>query len=252
MSGEAASHFVEKWQRREPEMMLAEVFCTAEDKQRFRAWGALLHELREAMFELAEPRVASAKTAWWAEELAGLADGRQRHPLSSQLLGTSAPWRELASALAGFAHDAPRPATTAESLGALLPAAEAFVAVEAALFDAAPSVESSASLARHWLLMRLPEGLRRDDQARIPMHLLARHGLTATQLVSEGIGPLLADWGRELATAGPPSVSGASFFRRSRNQFDQARLAHLAAARGAGPPAPLATLWRAWRAARRR
>ena len=91
----------------------------------------------------------------------------------------------------------------------------------------------------------------RDDQARIPMHLLARHGLTATQLASAGVGTLLADWGRELASAGQGSVTGASFFRRGRNEFDQARLARLAVGGGVGPPMPLATLWRAWRAARR-
>lgn len=251
MSDEAASHFIDKWQQREPEMLLAEVFCPPADKGRFRVWGSLLNELREALFELAEPRVASAKTAWWAEELAGLPDGRQRHPLSAHLPGELAPWRALARALGDFAHDAPRPANTAESLAALMPAAEAVTAVEAALFGATPSPQAAASLARHWLLMRLPEGLGRGDQAHIPMHLLARHGLTSTQLASAEVGALLADWGRELASAGQGAVTGASFFRRSRNEFDQARLARLAGGKGVGPPMPLATLWRAWRVARR-
>lgn len=252
MNSDATAQFVGKWQRREPEMILAEVFCPPADRGLFRAWGALSHELREAMFELAEPRVASAKTAWWAEELAGLQEARQRHPLSAELLGTPAPWQALARALAVFTHDVQRPADTTESLRALLPTAEAFIAVESALFGAAANSAAAASLARHWLLMRLPEGLHRDDQARIPMHLLARHGLTATQLASDGVAPLLADWGHELAVAGPDSVAGATFFRRSRHDFDQARLARLAAGGAIGAPMPLATLWRAWRAARRR
>lgn len=252
MSDEAASHFIEKWQRREPEMMLAEVFCPAADRLRFRAWGALLHELREALFELSEPRVASAKTAWWAEELAGLPQGRQRHPLTAQLVGVQAPWKEMARALAAFAHEAPRPADSAESIATLLPTAEAAIAVESMLFAASPSSAATRSLARHWLLMRLPEGLRRDDQAGIPMHLLARHGLAATQLASAGVDRLLADWAGELSAAAEGPLRGPSLFRRSRHEFDRARLARLASGRGFDQPMPLATLWRAWQAARRR
>ncbi|MCX7041417.1 MAG: hypothetical protein NT117_01745, partial [Gammaproteobacteria bacterium] len=71
-SHDAAAHFVGKWLQREPEMVFAEVFCPAADKPAFRAWGALLHELRESLFELSDPGVARIKTAWWAEELIGL------------------------------------------------------------------------------------------------------------------------------------------------------------------------------------
>jgi hypothetical protein len=252
VSDEAASHFIEKWQRREPEMLLAEVFCPPADKLRFRAWGALVHELREALFELSDPRVASAKTAWWAEELAGLPQERQRHPLSAQFLGIQAPWNELARALAAFSHEAPRFADTSESIAALLPTAEAVIALESVLFNALPTSAATRSLARHWLLMRLPEGLRRDDQAGIPMHLLARHGLAATQLASAGVDRLLADWAGELSAAADGPLRGASLFRRSRHEFDRARLSRLAAGNGVGQPMPLATLWRAWRAARRR
>ena len=85
----ACEHFVHKWRQREPEMRLAEVFCARADAVsgisngataalRFTAWGALLHELREAVFEIAEPAVAGAKRGWWAEELQLIAGGRPR------------------------------------------------------------------------------------------------------------------------------------------------------------------------------
>ena len=64
MSGlpvDAIEHFVAKWHRREPEMALAEVFCPPEARARFRAWGALVHELREAAFELSDARVTAVK-----------------------------------------------------------------------------------------------------------------------------------------------------------------------------------------------
>jgi hypothetical protein len=66
LSADAIEHFVAKWHRREPEMALAEVFCAPEQRARFRAWGALVHELREAAFELSDARVTAVKSQWWA------------------------------------------------------------------------------------------------------------------------------------------------------------------------------------------
>ena len=253
---DACAHFVHKWQLREPEMHFAEVFCPAGDKPRFRAWGALLHELRETLFELSDARVTGVKMGWWAEEVIGIGQGRQRHPLSAALLGSPSlpssivPWSELGRALLESDVADHRPVDTGQAIASLLPMAAAVIAVESALFAAQPSIDANRSLAIHWLLQRLPRGLSSGDQAQIPMQLFARHGITAAQLASgEGAG-LLPDWGRELAQAMPAQVTGASLIRRSRHRFDQARLARLAAGKGfADPPAP-ATLWRAWRAAR--
>lgn len=247
---DASAHFVEKWQRREPEMLIAEVFCPAAEKNRFRAWGALLHELRETLFELSDPRVSALKAAWWAEELTGLAQGRQRHPLSAALLGIDAPWAALGRSLVEFGEQTPRAADTAQAIALLAPAATAVTAVEAAVFGFAQSDQAARSLARHWLLQRMPQGLAGDDQARIPMHLLARHGINASQLASGDAGVLLRDWGRELARVTPEFLRGAAFIRRGRHQFDQARLARLAAGKGFDEPPEPASLWRAWRAAR--
>ena len=73
LPADAIEHFVAKWHRREPEMALAEVFCAPEQRPRFRAWGALVHELREAAFELSDARVTAVKSQWWAEELVSVA-----------------------------------------------------------------------------------------------------------------------------------------------------------------------------------
>lgn len=251
---DAGVHFVFKWQQREPEMQLAEVFCAAGDKPHFRAWGALLHELRETLFELSDARVSGVKIGWWAEELIGIGQGRQRHPLSAALLGSQAssgaPWSELGRALLDRVAAEHHAADTEQAIAALQPMAAAVIAVESALFAAQASNEASRSLAIHWLLQRLPRGLASDDQAQIPMQLFARHGVTAAQLAGGNAAVLLSDWGRELAQAMPARVSGAALIRRSRHRFDQARLARLAAGKGfADPPAPT-TLWRAWRAAR--
>jgi hypothetical protein len=272
-TGDACAHFVSKWQQREPGMRIAEVFCPAADKPVFRAWGALLHELRETLFELSDARVTGVKTGWWAEELIGVGQGRQRHPLTAALLerpnASAAPWSALARALLDFDADAPRAADTEQALAALLPTANAIIAVEASLFSTDASSDAARSLAVHWLLHRLPRGLAHEDQARIPMHLLARHGLTAAELgagAAQGkrapksanssqaskLDALLRDWGRELAAAMPAQVGGAALLRRGQHRFDQARAQRLAAGKGLSEPPPLHSLWRAWRAARSR
>jgi hypothetical protein len=244
------AHFVAKWQRREPEMQIAEVFCLEAERSRFRAWGALLHELREAMFELSDPGVSVAKTAWWAEELAGMGQGRHRHPLTAALPGPDAPWASLGRALVERDLGELRAEDTDQAVALLLPTASAVLAVESTVFGARESADASRSLAVHWLLQRLPRGLSSGDQARIPMHLFARHGMGAGQLAEANAAGLLQDWGRELQAALPARVAGSGLLRRSRHRFDQAILARLAAGKGIAEPAPPLTLWRAWRAAR--
>lgn len=247
---EALPHFFAKWQAREPEMAIAEVFVPAADKPRFRAWGALLHELRETLFELSDTRVSDVKTAWWAEELIGIEQGRARHPLTAALAGTHAPWPVLGRALLEHGAGGPRASSADEALRSLLPAARAVVAVEAEVFSVVVDEGDAArALAVHWMLQRLPAGLAMEDQARIPMHLYARHGLSAAQ-VAEGQGEaLLRDWAAELAQALPAELRAVPL-RRFRAAFDRARLNRLAAGQGFSMPSAWGTLWRAWGAAR--
>lgn len=246
----ALAHFAEKWLAREPEMRFAEPFVPPAERLRLRAWGALLHELREAVFELSEPGVARAKTTWWSEELLRLAAGEPRHPVTARL-PVDAPWLTLSRALLAMPMDAPRSADTTQALALLLPAADAVAAVESAVFAGAHEAGVAPSIAAHWLLGRLPRGLADDDLARLPMHLLARHGLTAADLPTERSRPLLRDWGAELLAAAPPALpAGASLFRRARHRLDRQRLRALARTGVPHPPSPPAALWQAWRAAR--
>jgi len=248
---EAIAHFVAKWHRREPEMQQAEVFCAQPLRPRFRAWGATLHELREAAFELSDPRVAQVKSQWWAEELAGLSSGRSRHPATAPLAGLGVDFLPLASALLAHAgEDWPRPADAGRAIGQVLPLAGALAASEAAIFDKDAAPDDAGAIAVHLLLQRLPDGLLAEDQARLPMHLLARHGLDAAGVAAGRGEALLRDWAGELLAALPPSARHPVPFRRMRSGFDRARLARLRAGRGFDPPGPLPSLFRAWRHAR--
>lgn len=246
-AADAAEHFVAKWHRREPEMALAEVFCAPPARARFRAWGAMVHELREAAFELSDPAVTLVKSQWWAEELMNLAQGRGRHPVSAALALPSLPWAALARALLEQAQFDARPSDPDQAVAQLQPLARALAEVEAGVFEtqAAPA----EIIAVHLLLQRLPGGLMAPDQARLPLNLLARHGLTLPQVATGEGDALLADWARELM-ARSPTASGTCLFRRLRRGFDQARLQRLAAGRGFDPPPAPATLFRAWRLAR--
>lgn len=253
MSGlpaDAIEHFVAKWHRREPEMALAEVFCPPPARQRFRAWGALVHELREAAFELSDARVTAVKSQWWAEELLNLGQGRGRHPVSAVLHAPTLPWTALARALLEQAQFDDRPADAAQALDHVKPLAQALADVESALFDQTPAPGSVDAIAVHLLLQRLPAGLAAEDQARLPLNLLARHGLTAAQVAAGQGEPLLRDWARALRLVQP--APAGPLFRRLRTGFDRVRLERLAAGRGFAPPAAPLSVWRAWRIARGR
>jgi len=245
----ASAAFIGKWLAREPEMAIAEVFVPVERRPLFRAWGALLHELRAAMFELSDARVTEVKTAWWAEELIGLAQRRYRHPLTEALADCDAPWSALGRCLLELPDADRRHGDTSEAIDSLMSPARSINAVESALFATGPDEQAARALAIHWLWQRLPRGLNGEDQARIPMHLFARHGLTASQLAAGQGEPLLRDWARELASALPAQLVSASAFRRSQACFDRARMRRLASGKGFTEPPALATLWRAWRAA---
>ncbi len=245
---DAIAHFVAKWHRREPEMALAEVFCPAPQRLRFRAWGALVHELREAAFELSDARVTAVKCQWWAEELANLPQGRGRHPISADIAAPALPWTRLARALMEQSLLDERPADVHAALAHMQPLAQALADVEAGLFEA-PAADAPA-IAVHLLLQRLPQGLLAGDQARLPLNLLARHCRTVAQVGAGEGDAVLRDWAAELLAALPSAPPSAPLYRRLRTGFDRVRLRRLAAGRGFAPPAAPTTVWRAWRIAR--
>ncbi len=250
---QAMAEFLAKWRAREPEMALGELFCAPVLRPRFRAWGVLLHELREVGFELSEPRVQAVKGGWWAEELLAIDAGRPRHPVSHALQDVRADWRGLARALPLGGEDDARPGSEDAALAQLAPFAEALLRVEDLVFGReapAGDAEAREALGVHLLLERLRVGLASGDAGRVPLAVLARHGLTRAQLLEPAGAPALRDWAAALAARLPRRLPGATGFRRVRASFDRQRLEALAAGRGAFEPRGPGAVWRAWRAAR--
>lgn len=245
---EGLQHFVSKWYAREPEMQFAEVFVPRSEKLLFHAWGALLHELKHTLFELSDARVTEVKTAWWADEFQRLSTGQPRHPITQALIDVPAPWVSLSKSIFSVIETAPiRASNTAQAMADLLPFANTVIEIEDLVFDCKVATSEKIFVV-HCLLHRLPHGLSAEDQARIPMHLLARHSVSAAQLPDIGQNGLLQDWATELnAVLGEKSAG--SLFRRARTRFDQVQLINLIAAKGiVKAPAPK-LLWWAWRAA---
>jgi hypothetical protein len=241
--------FVEKWFACEPEMRLAEVFVPVATRPLHRRWGAFLLELRQARFELSDPVVTTAKLGWWGEELIALADGRARHPLT-QAFPASAPWLDLARRLSPGGDGGERPATVDHALRALMPLANAVIAVEASLFGSEGGDPEARALAVHWLSERLDTGLAAEDGARLPMTLLARHAVTASELAAQPRHPALRDWAAQLADALPSRLTGRVALRHQRLAFDRGRLSRLRRGRGLSRPTGFTDLLRAWSATR--
>lgn len=243
---EQAAPFVAKWRAREAEMAWAEVFCPRSQTDRFALWGALLGELRAATFELSDPGLIAAKTAWWAEEALRSEQGNPMHPLTQALAQPGLPWRALANALVSVVQAEPaRPAERDAAIGRVAPLAGALAAMEAALFGG-DAGNAARALAVHLLAERLHAG----DGAQVPLMLLARHGLTAAVLTQPQGVPALCDWALDLRNAQPESIADATLFRRARTAFDGWRLGAFAAGRTPPRIPPFTALRLAWRAAR--
>ncbi|HTD29001.1 MAG TPA: hypothetical protein VK660_06385 [Xanthomonadaceae bacterium] len=251
----AIAAFIAKWRAREPEMAFAEVFCPRPQRARFALWGALLFELREAAFELSDTRPTEVKCAWWADEVLRCAQAAPRHPLTQALAAPQLPWSALASGLITVAEgDASRPADRAAALAAVAPLAEGIARVEAALFVAgkpctSAAIAASPAVAAHLLCERLRTGLTAADGGRVPLSLLARHGLSSSELVQPQGARAVSDWAAELASVYPSDLGDAVLFRRSRAAFDSWYLRARATGRFRGMHS-LSMLGVAWRSAR--
>jgi hypothetical protein len=78
--------FVDKWSAARPEFAFARRFLRGADARARIAFACVAFELEHAAFAVGEPQVGLAKLAWWADELAQLARGTARHPLTQVLL----------------------------------------------------------------------------------------------------------------------------------------------------------------------
>jgi hypothetical protein len=248
---EQAAEFIAKWRVREPEMAWAEVFCPRPLRERFVLWGALLFELRAAAFELSDARLIEVKSAWWADESLRSAQDAPRHPLTQALAAPQLPWGALARGLVSVAQvDPSRPSDRDSALAAVTPLADGIAAMEAALFDARTANEASLAIAVHLLGERLRIGLGAADGGRIPLSLLARHGIASALLAQPQGAVAVSDWAAELASALPPDPASATLYRRTRTAFDAWLLRERAGGRERSIVPPLRALRLAWRAAR--
>lgn len=244
-------------------MELARVFCPPSQRDLFELWGALLHQLDEAAFELSDVNVARTKLAWWAGELASMGAAASRHPLARALAAHDAvrrvptpEWHALVHAAMLAGTNEPAPVDTDALLAHGAPYARVTAGIEAQVFaldvaDAAPD-----PVAVHQLLRRLEHSLSRDAaQFPWPMNLQARHQAspeTFSDLVgSPQAGAALADLAGDLGARSAATKSG-TLFRRCQTALDGQRLRQLARRRFERLRANgVATLWSLWRAARR-
>jgi hypothetical protein len=248
---EELQHFVAKWYAREPEMQWAEVFCPASQKSIFHVWGAFQNEIRHTLFELSDAHVTEVKSAWWADECQRMVHRQGRHPLSQVLQAYDADWLSLASSMLELNANTMRATNADAAIEQLMPISSSLQRIEAVLFVNGVDQAVAKSIATSLLLQRIPHGLAMEDQARIPMHLVARHGVNGSDLAKLSLEhALLKDWAQELQAQLPLSFVDAPVFRKVRLRFDHARLVKLASGNGSSPPYAVSYLWHAWRAAR--
>lgn len=240
-----------KWLHREPEMGLMLRFVPSSGQPAFVRWGVLLSELREAAFELSEPRVSAVKSAWWAEELVRIAGGAGRHPLSVGLdPGWS--WLPVAHALVERDASAGLASTPEQAWAGIEPLARSLSRLESEWFEVAPDLDAqSRALAVHLLGQRLVVGRAAEDGAGIPMSLLARHGCVPAELRESSGEPVVAEWAAIVLERLPDSLPRASLFRRFRAMLDREQLRHVARKPDRPWKPGMGSVFQAWRAARR-
>jgi len=264
------AEFEQKWLDAWPENRVVAVFLEPAQRRRSHAFGALVHELSRAAFQVREPQVAATKLEWWRQELSAAAFGNPRHPITQELFADDiaresdpALWPALGEgALAQL--DQPGAGTLAALIEQLEPFHGAVAAAESALLlGGSGSPEANAAL---WtfshLLHELPTLANAEGRLPLPLGLLARHGLARADLAqpSPARTRLLKDFLDELVLEinGALGVASARTLRmRTRVRLDR-RL--IAAALKSVDPLPYLTtharpgywpsLWAAWREAR--
>lgn len=200
--------YVDAWLAREPGMELAQVFVASAQRERYALWGALLHQLDEAAFELSDTNVSRTKLAWWAEELAAMAGGRARHPLARALamhevlIAVPAPdWHALAHAAIATAASQAAPADPLALLAQGAPYARVTARIEAQIFHA-PARPRKAAIAGATPATTGAAGQPADvahvDAA--PLQGAAAHPITAAVAVHHVLRRLEHALGRDATT----------------------------------------------------
>lgn len=269
MSADALASFETKWSQAQPELPLALRFAEASVRPFISAFACLSNEIASAAFLIVESEVAASKLNWWAEELAGLSNGRSRHPLT-QILSRFEPIRsvdtkEWALVISGaFDQRAAIPAANLDNLrDSYLSLLQPLAGIEtrfSSQLDSVAMAEAAALSRVFHETIRLTD-LLASDRLPLPLALLAKHQLSREDLAQSGES-------RNLALAEHFSALAARF-----DAVDRSSLSPLAAIRlnadtrrsrraaaAADPLAesarqrdrlPLSAVWTGWRAARR-
>jgi hypothetical protein len=259
----AAETQVDEWLATEPGARLAMVFCPPAQRDTLRCWGTLLAHIDATRFDLAEPTVAHAKRAWWADELHHGGRGHARHPVLHALLQqppaarvAADAWSRWGRALLADDLDESTPSDIETMLARYRRFATCVASIESELFGVEAPPDALAI--DHWL--QDVHGARArapGAYSRWPLHLLARHQVVPGEMLSQPLAPaarsVVADTGQALV-ARVAQASWGSYWRRWCSARDLARLRRwsrgVVDASGPGPLAQLRLAWSAGRAAR--
>lgn len=271
MSAGALDDYLAQWRAASPRRELAWAFLRRDERIRYGALAALVHEWGKTLREVRETQIAAAKLGWWREEMQRAVQGEARHPLT-QALGADACTRAIPlaywtapveSAITMLAL--PPAADFAAQCGTFAPFAGAVAELETRVWFGAGA--ESVRAARVTLFGHLTANARalvaevEHGRSPLPMNLLARHGLTLEALGSDSparrvaLRDHLADLHRELADAarmhGPLSLFRAVELQYDLQSLGRALRAELPLAALCEPAHGPGEVLKIWRAARR-
>jgi phytoene synthase len=271
VSESAFDDYLKQWRDASPQRTLAWLFLRTEERNRFGALAALVHEWRRVVREVRESQVAAIKLGWWREEMQRAAQGQARHPLTQALFADarvrSIPlpyWAAPVEAAIGMLA-LPSPANVAAQRDAAAPFASAVAALETRVWFGEGA--DATRMSRAVLLAGLASSARalvaevEHGRSPIPMNLLARHGLTTEALGSDSPArrAALRDYLGELEHAasdaarmrGPLTLFRAVDLQRDRQALERAVRADDPLAALHAPAHGLGNVLKTWRAARK-
>lgn len=250
-----------RWLAANPQWRLLEVFWPAARRPPAAIFELLIEQWFEAAVGIEEPAVARLKLAWWGEELAELASGRPRHPLTVELAkesGVAQLLLPLAAARRSFAQliDSDAIGSTPQLLGTLEAAAAAMLDAGRIAGLWAPPLPAPTALAAAWWIGQLSAwpSISRTQRGLLPLSVLARAGVgraAAIDLADPAARRVLVELATELAAHALAEPRGSMIAARiAAAQWSAQQIVRKPqrVLEGALTARPWALLWRMWRA----
>lgn len=193
----AFTSFERKWLSEFPENAVLAVFLPIGQRQSVNAFGSLIHELTQTAFHRSEPQITATKLAWWQQELIDAHGGQPRHPITIVLFADASIrssdlslWPALADAsLLEVEHR--NAADVAELLRRLQPWQRAVARADAVVFSTgraddefAAKLAAISHLLREMSRIAAHPDSRNLQQIPVPLNLLARHGISRSDLIN--------------------------------------------------------------------